>query len=82
MEIIIESFWFNSVYNFIKKEAMMPEFTCPVCGNPIVFEDDLCNSCGDLWNEYWDWCDAFNQNPTREGFVEFGGNPEIWDHII
>ena len=65
-----------------KKETDMGKFKCKVCGQETEFEDDICDDCGDLWDRYHNECEAFGINPTIEGFVDAGNDPEIWDHLI
>jgi hypothetical protein len=60
----------------------MEKFKCPICGHETDFEDDLCYDCGDQWAQYHAECKTFGINPTRDGFVEAGNDPEIWDHMI
>lgn len=59
----------------------MEKLTCPVCGRPVKFEDDLCDKCGDHWDKYHAECEVYRINPTREGFIAEGNAPAIWDHL-
>ena len=57
------------------------EFKCVICKNPTIFEDDICDSCGDRWNQYHDDCWNLGKLPTKEEFSK-RNNPKIWDYLI